>query len=85
MRALTMGFVDEVVPAHEVVDRATEVAQRLAALPAVTRQVTHEQMVREVEDALAARSGDWDARVADAWCSEDVRDAIRAYVERTLG
>lgn len=84
-RALAMGFVDEVVPADQVVARATEVAHRLAALPAITRQVTHEQLVREVEDALAQRSGDWDARVADAWCSEEVRGAIRDYVQRTLG
>ncbi len=85
LRALTMGFVDEVVPADEVLDRATEIAKGLAALPAITRQVTHEQLVREVDDAIAERSGDWDARVADAWCSAEVRDAIRAYVERTLG
>lgn len=84
-RALALGFVDEVVPADQVVARATEVAQRLAALPAVTRQVTHEQMTREVEDALAGRSGDGDARVADAWCSDEVRGAIRDYVQRTLG
>ena len=79
------GFVDEVVPAEQVVERATEVAHRLASLPAVTRQLTHEQTVREVEDALAARSADWDARVADAWCSDEVRAAIRDYVVRTLG
>ena len=84
-QALATGFVDELVPADRVVDRATEVARRLAALPAVTRQVPHEQMVREVEDALAERSADWDARVVDAWCSDEVRGAIRDYVDRTLG
>ena len=83
--ARATGFVDEVVPADQVLERATEVARRLAALPAITRQLTHEQMVREVEDALAARGADGDARVADAWCSAEVRDAIRDYVHRTLG
>jgi enoyl-CoA hydratase len=79
------GFVDEVVPADEVLDRATALADRLAALPAVTRRVTHEQLTRDVEDWLAARRDDHEAEVVEAWCSEEVRGAIRAYVERTLG
>lgn len=83
--ALRHGFVDEVVPADEVVDRATTIAARLAAAPAATRQLTHEQLARDVEDALASRTDDWDARVADAWCSEAGRASIAAFVERTMG
>lgn len=83
--ALRRGFVDEVVPATEVVERATTIATRLADLPAITRRLTHEQLVRDVEDRLATRSQAWDARVTDAWCSDEVRGAIRDYVERTLG
>lgn len=83
--ALARGFVDEVVPADEVVARASAIAARLAAAPAATRQLTHEQLARDVEDALASRTGDWDARVADAWCSEAGRASIAAFVERTMG
>jgi enoyl-CoA hydratase len=79
------GFVDEVVPAGDVRARAADVAARLAALPEATRRLTHDQLVVDVEAALAARAEVWDARVADAWCSQAVRGAIRAYVERTLG
>lgn len=82
--ALALGFVDEVVPADEVVDRATAIARRLAAVPAATRRLTHEQLVRDVEDAVGARGADWDGRVADVWASDAGRDAIAAFVERTL-
>lgn len=82
--ALGRGFVDEVVPASQVVERATTIATRLAAVPAVTRQLTHEQLLRDVEDAIASRA-DWDARVADAWCSQAARAAIAAFVYQTLG
>lgn len=83
--ALARGFVDEVVPADEVVDRATAIATRLASAPTATRRLTHEQLGRDVEDALAGRAADWDARVADVWCSDAGREAIAAFVERTLG
>lgn len=83
--ALARGFVDEVVPAEQVVERATTIATRLAAAPAVTRQLTHEQLLRDVEDAMASRTSDWDGRVADAWCSDAGRAAIAAFVEQTLG
>lgn len=83
--ALARGFVDEIVPAAEVVERATSIATRLASVPAVTRQLTHEQLRRDVEDAMASRAGDWDARVVEAWCSEAGRAAIADFVEQTLG
>lgn len=85
VEARDRGFVDEVVPADEVLERATAVATRLASLPAATRQLTHEQLLADVEDRLRDRTDHWDARVTEAWCSEEVRAAIRAYVERTLG
>lgn len=83
--ALARGFVDEVVPADQVVDRATAIATRLTSAPAGTRRLTHEQLCRDVEDAMAGRASDWDARVADLWCSDAGRGAIAAFVERTLG
>lgn len=83
--ACVRGFVDEVVPAAEVVERATAVARRLADLPELTRRLTRQQLTRDVEDALRERSEAWDAQVHDAWCSEEIRGAIQSYVERRLG
>lgn len=83
--ALARGFVDEVVPAEQVIERATAIATFLAAAPAAARRLTHEQLARDVEDALAARTADWDARVTDAWCSKEGRAAIAAFTERTMG
>lgn len=82
--ALRLGFVDEVVPADQVLSRATEIATGLGAVPATTRQLTHEQLVRDVEDAIASRGPDWDRRVADLWCSDEGRAAVRGFVGRTL-
>lgn len=79
------GFVDEVVPADDLLARANAVAAQLVAAPAATRLLTHEQLARDVMEALAVRAGDWDARVADAWCSDEGRAAIAAFAARTLG
>ena len=82
--ALARGFVDDVVPADQLLDRATAIATRLAAAPAGTRQLTHEQLARDVEEALDGRTDDWDARVTEVWASDEGRAAIAAFVERTL-
>lgn len=84
-QARARGFVDEVTPADQLLDHATDVARRLAAVPVATRQLTHEQVAGPVADAVTARADGWDGRVADAWCSEEGRAAITAFAERHLG
>ena len=83
--ARDLGFLDELVPADELLDRARGVATSLAAVPALTMALTKEQLRSGIETALAATGAGWDREVARAWSSEDVRAALSAFVERTLG
>ena len=81
--ALTSGFVDEVAPAGELLDRALAVAGRLGAQPPVsfrlTKQLVRQPSLQRVEAARAI-----DEEVLAAWASPEVLGAVQAYVERTL-
>ena len=82
--AVANGLVDELAAPEAVVDRAVEVAARLGALPPASFSLT-KRMIREpsrnrVRDLQAV-----DEAVAEAWASPPVQEAVRAYVERTLG
>ncbi len=81
--ACSRGFVDEVVPAADVVTRATAVARALTLVPATTAALSVEQLMATVRGALAHDS-DWDRMVTEAWCSDEIRTAIRAFVDATL-
>jgi enoyl-CoA hydratase len=82
--ARELGFVDEVVAADDLLDRARTVARQLGGIPEVTRKILREQLHTDAEALLATRGADWDARVADAWCSDPVRAQIADFMERTL-
>jgi len=81
--ALELGFLDELVEAEELEQRAIETARRLAAIPpssfAFTKQKTRE-VLRGPGLDLAAR----DEALA-LWQSEEIASALSEYVARTLG
>ena len=83
--ARDLGFLDELVPADELLDRAREAATALAAVPAHTMALTKRQLRSGIETALAATGADGDREVTRAWSSDHVRAAVAAFVERTLG
>jgi len=81
--ALRRGLVDEVLPPDRVLDRAVEVARRLATdVPPDTYRLTKHQLRRStlarIAQAWPQERADvtrlWRARVADGW--------IRDYMER---
>ena len=80
-----LGFVDELVPTAEVLDRALRRADELASIPRETFRVMKEAVraptVRRVRDHAAAH----DERAAELWASGDVREAIRSFLDKTLG
>lgn len=82
--AVDNGLVDETAPPEAVLDRAVEMAERLGALPpasfALTKRIIREPSRARVRDMQAA-----DEAVTEAWMSPRVQEAVRAYVERTLG
>ena len=81
--AKTMGLIDEKCPAGMLLDRATEVAQRLAAIPPGAFALTKEAFYSPVLER-ARQLADLNARVTDAWLQQHTYDTIRAYLDKTI-
>lgn len=82
--ARTMGLVDEKCPAGMLMDRAMEVAQKLAAIPAGAFALTKEAFYAPILDR-SRQLADLNARVVQAWMEQHTYDTIRAYLEKTVG
>jgi len=82
--AKALGLIDEKCPAGMLVERATESAHRLAAIPARTFALTKEAFYAPILER-ANQLADLNARVVDAWMQPETYDAIRGYLERTVG
>src|SRR5262249_55582230 len=81
--ALQRGIVDAVVDADSLVDDAVALAESLAAIPptsfALTKRLLREPVLERMHSATL------DAAAHQAWESPEILDAVRNYVERTLG
>ena len=82
--AAANGLIDETAAPEAVVDRAVEVAARLGALPPASFALT-KRVIREPTRNRVLELRSVDEAVAEAWTSPRVLDAVRAYVDRTLG
>jgi len=82
--AKAMGLVDEKCPAGMLLDRAFEVAHKLAAIPAGAFALTKESFYSPILERTR-QLADLNARVVDAWMQPHTYDTIRAYLERTIG
>ena len=83
--ALARGLVDELVPPAELLPRAQAVAAELGAMPGASFRHTKRLVRAEALARARATSAASRAALIDAWCSEEVRFAVRRYVETTLG
>ena len=81
--ARTLGLIDEKCPAGMLLDRAMEIAQRLAAIPAGAFALTKEAFYAPILHRTA-QLADLNARVVDAWLQPHTYDTIRAYLDRTI-
>ncbi len=81
--AKTMGLIDEKCPAGMLLDRATEVARKLASIPAGTFALMKEAFYSPILER-ARQLSDLNARVAEAWLQPHTYDTIRAYLEKTI-
>ena len=81
--AKAMGLIDEKCPSGMLLDRATEVALKLASIPpgafALTKEAFYSPILERVRQLA-----DLNARVADAWLQQHTYDAIRAYLDKTI-
>lgn len=83
--ALAAGFVDEVVPAALVVDRAAEYLEGLAALPGTAMRETR-QLLRAQYSAPFDEVRDEDfEKMLDGWFSDETQANLRAVLERLAG
>jgi len=82
--AKTMGLIDEKCPAGMLIDRATEVAQQLAAIPPGAFALTKESFYTPILERTKLLA-DTNARVVDAWLQQHTYDTIKAYLDRTVG
>ena len=81
--AKALGLIDEKCPAGMLLDRAIEVAQRLAAIRAGAFALTKEAFYTPILERTKALA-DYNARVVDAWMQQHTYDTIRAYLDRTI-
>ena len=81
--AKTMGLIDEKCPSGMVLDRANEVAQKLASIPQGAFALTKEAFYAPILER-ARQLSDLNARVTQAWLEPQTYDAIRAYLDKTI-
>jgi len=79
------GLVDEVVEPDELLPRALERARELAAVPARAYALNKRLLVDALHADLERRAAAAAPEVLATWSSPEVLDAVRGYVERTLG
>lgn len=82
--AIEHGFVDELVEPSALMDRALEIAALLAASPPASYARTKLDLRRPVIETWARLGAAHDKETLAAWDSPAVREAIRAFVARTL-
>lgn len=82
--AKTMGLIDEKCPSGMLLDRATEVAQKLLSIPAGSFAMTKEAFYSPILERTR-QLADLNARVGEAWLQQHTYDTIRAYLEKTVG
>jgi enoyl-CoA hydratase/carnithine racemase len=81
-RAAELGLVTEVVPDKDVLAKATEAAQKLAAKPAAALQASKRLMKQpfreQIKAAMKAENEEFSAQVR----SEDAKEAFTAFLEK---
>jgi enoyl-CoA hydratase len=82
--ALRRGLVDELVEPERLLDRAVEVAEEMGAIMPATFAATKLDVRRPMIESARAQSAK-QAAIVDNWCSAEVQQQIRQFVERTIG
>lgn len=83
-RAVEEGFADELVAPEELMPRAVAVARAMAGTPAESYARTKRDLRRPVIETWNRLAETHDRETLEAWDSPAVREAIRAFVEKTL-
>lgn len=82
--AKALGLIDDKCPSGMLIDRAMEVAHKLAAIPAGAFALTKEAFYTPILERAKSLSA-LNSRVVTAWMQQHTYDTIRAYLDRTVG
>ena len=82
--AFSLGLVDEVVPADALIATAMEAARKLAAIPSRTFALT-KKALREPFAQRARATTSFDDEGTAIWASDETRDSVRRFIDRTIG
>jgi enoyl-CoA hydratase len=83
--ALQRGLVDEVVPGPELMDRAVSAAESLAAIPPGAFALVKRQLREPAMQRVERLARELDAQILAAWCAPEAAQAIRTYLDATIG
>ena len=83
--ALARGYVDELAEPGELLDRACAIATRLAKAPRTAYRLSKAALRAPTIEHVRTRGPAHDRAIIDAWCSEEILGAVRAYAAKTLG
>lgn len=83
--AQKLGLVDELAPPDAVVDRAFEVAARLAWIPRPAFAISKELARRPAVERMERYADVFDARTLEIWASDETRTVMREFLDRTVG
>lgn len=83
--ACTRGLVDEIVSKADLEERALEIAFEMASVGAESFSVTKRQLRLPHLAAMDATAELYDSEVETLWKEPASHEAIRAYLEKTLG
>lgn len=78
--AVSVGLVDRVVPAEDLLETAISEASALARIPVAAYEITKRQLHGPTMAAIAREYEIYDATVANTWTSEAGRAAIATFV-----
>ena len=81
--AKTLGLIDEKCPNGMLLDRATEVAEKMASIPAGAFALTKEAFYAPILERTK-QLAPLNTRVVDAWMQQHTYDTIRKYLEKTI-
>lgn len=83
--AAGMGLVDEVVEGDRLLERAVDVANRLARIPAETYRLTKQQLRLAVNERLRRLRPEYDTQTMRLWEARAADGTIRDYMEQVTG
>lgn len=81
---LELGLVDEVVDPSLLVERALEIGGRLAEIPNESFRLTKLAHRQRALDAAERANALYLSACIDAWCSDEVQQAIQSFVARNI-